>query len=214
MFNKDQIAAIVVDVQNAFMPTGSLPVADGDQIVPIINSILPLFGTIVFTKDWHPENHISFADNHPGAKPYVEVFACGVQQVLWPKHAVIGTLDAELHSDLNTKNADLVILKGQDPELDSLSAFQDDIGRTQTELAGFLADRRIKAVFVMGLALDVCVKYTALDSVKLLRIPTYVVTDASKPARPEKRDATLKELEELGVKLIDSHQLRAFVNVE
>jgi nicotinamidase/pyrazinamidase len=213
MFNKDEIAAIVVDVQNAFMPTGSLPVTDGDQIVPIINSILPFFGTTIFTKDWHPDNHVSFADNHPNAKPYVEVFACGVQQILWPKHAVMGTLDAEWHSDLNTKSADLVILKGQDTEVDSLSAFQDNIGRTHTELAPFLTERRIKAVFLMGLALDYCVKYTALDCVKLLRIPTYVVTDATKPAVPDKGDAVLKELESLGIKLITSHQLHAFVDV-
>jgi len=211
MLNKQDIAALVVDVQNAFMPTGTLPVADGDKIVPIINRILPLFGTLVFTKDWHPDNHVSFADNHAGAKPYVEVFACGIQQILWPKHAVAGTLDAEWHKDLDTRNADLVILKGQDEEVDSMSAFQDDIGRTQTELSAFLHERRVKAIFIMGLALDYCVKYTALDAVKLLRLPTYIVTDATKPAQPNRLDDTLVELNSLGVKLITSTELQNLV---
>lgn len=211
MLNKQDIAAIVVDVQNAFMPTGSLPVIDGDKIVPIINELLPLFGTVVFTKDWHPDNHISFADSHPGAKPYVSVFACGVQQILWPKHAVAGTREAELHEDLDTRKADLVILKGQDAEVDSMSAFQDDIGRTQTELRDFLAKRRLKAIFLMGLALDYCVKYTALDAVKLMRVPTYIVTDATKPAQPDKLEDTLAELTTHGVKLVTSTELRAMV---
>lgn len=211
MLNKQDIAAIVVDVQNAFMPTGSLPIMDGEKIVPIINSLLPLFGTVVFTKDWHPENHVSFADNHPDAKPYVEIFACGVQQILWPKHAVVGTLDAEFHEDLDTSKADLVILKGQDEEVDSLSAFQDDLGRNQTELCAFLNERKVKAVFLMGLATDYCVKYTALDAVKLLRIPTYIVTDTTKPAQPEKLDSTLAELQSLGVKLVASAELRALI---
>lgn len=213
MLYKQDIAALVVDVQNAFMPTGSLPVPDGDQIVPIINSLLPLFGTIVFSKDWHPESHVSFADNHANAKPYVETFACGVQQILWPRHAVMNTNDAELHPDLDTSRADLVVLKGLDEDIDSYSAFQDNLGRNQTDLGDFLLDHKIKAVVIMGLAADYCVKYTALDAVKLLRVPTYVVTDAIKPAQPDKLAETLQQLHNHGVTLVTSNELRKLVDI-
>ena len=168
----DQAALIIVDVQNDFCPGGSLAVDLGGTIIPVINSLAAMeFARIVATQDWHPEDHVSFASNHPGKNPFdtisIDSYDPPVNQVLWPDHCVAGTFGAELHRDLNTLHVDAVIRKGMQPGLDSYSAFFENDCETPTGLAGYLDSLRIRTVVLTGLAADVCVYYSALDALKL-----------------------------------------------
>ncbi|WP_104470563.1 bifunctional nicotinamidase/pyrazinamidase [Acinetobacter indicus] len=174
-----QTALIVVDVQNGFTPGGNLAVADADQIIPIINQLGQVFDNIVLTQDWHPQNHISFADNHPGKQPYEVVTLEYGEQVLWPAHCVQGTADAELHPALDLPQAQLIIRKGFHAQIDSYSAFMEADRKTTTGLAGYLKARGIDTVFITGIATDFCVTWTAIDACKL-GFNTFVIADASK----------------------------------
>ena len=174
-----QTALIVVDVQNGFTPGGNLAVADADQIIPIINQLGQVFDNIVLTQDWHPQNHSSFADNHPGKQPYEVVMLEYGEQVLWPAHCVQGTADAELHPALDLPQAQLIIRKGFHAQIDSYSAFMEADQKTTTGLAGYLKARGIDTVFITGIATDFCVAWTAIDACKL-GFNTFVIADASK----------------------------------
>lgn len=168
---------LIVDVQNGFTPGGHLAVAKADQIIPLINQLAQQFQHVVLTQDWHPDDHISFADNHHGKAAYETVELDYGKQVLWPKHCVQGTLDAELHPALNIQHAQLIIRKGCNPKIDSYSAFQEADRKTKTGLAGYLTERGIEHVFVVGIATDFCVAWSAIDSATL-GFKTYVVADA------------------------------------
>ena len=176
---QNNIALLVVDVQRGFTPGGNLAVANADQIIPNINQLGQHFKHIILTQDWHPDNHISFADNHPGKAAYDSIQLDYGTQVLWPKHCVQGTLDAELHPDLNLPQAQLIIRKGFHEQIDSYSAFMEADRKTMTGLAGYLRERGIDTVFVVGIATDFCVAWTAIDACKL-GFKTYVIADASK----------------------------------
>lgn len=176
---QNNIALLVVDVQRGFTPGGNLAVANADQIIPNINLLGQYFQNIILTQDWHPENHISFADNHPAKAAYDSIQLDYGTQVLWPKHCVQGTVDAELHPDLNLPQAQLIIRKGFDSRIDSYSAFMEADQKTTTGLAGYLRERGIDTVFVVGIATDFCVAWTAIDACKL-GFKTYVIADASK----------------------------------
>ncbi len=179
MFQSEHSALIVVDVQNGFTPGGNLAVADADQIIPRINEIAQYFDNIVLTQDWHPENHVSFACNHANAKPFDTLQLSYGKQVLWPAHCVQGTPDAELHPDLNIPQAQLIIRKGFHRHIDSYSAFMEADQKTTTGLAGYLKERGIDAVFVVGIATDFCVAWTAIDAAKL-GFKSFVISDATK----------------------------------
>ncbi len=155
---------IVVDVQNGFMPGGGLPVARGDEVVPIINALSQQFANVVLTQDWHPAGHTSFASSHTGKQPYEVMQMPYGPQVLWPDHCVQGTQDAALHSDLNIPHAQLIIRKGFHAGVDSYSAFQEADRKTSTGLAAYLKARGLSEVHVCGLATDFCVAWTALDA--------------------------------------------------
>ena len=157
-------ALIVIDVQNDFCPGGALAVAGGDEIIPRINALMGEFSTVVLTQDWHPADHLSFADNHPGAAPFSLTEMPYGPQVLWPRHCVIGSEGAAFHPDLDTDPAQMVIRKGFRPQIDSYSAFFENDRRTATGLDGYLKARGIAAVTLVGLALDYCVAYSALDA--------------------------------------------------
>ncbi|MFZ2650726.1 MAG: bifunctional nicotinamidase/pyrazinamidase [Burkholderiaceae bacterium] len=159
-------ALIVVDVQNCFVTGGTLPVKDGEQVVPVINAIAPAFANIVVTQDWHSAGHASFASSHAGKKPFETTRLRYGTQVLWPDHCVQGSADAALHKDLSLPGAQLVIRKGFRKDTDSYSAFTEADGKTTTGLAGYLKARGIDEVFVCGLATDFCVAWTALDARK------------------------------------------------
>ncbi|MDM1344305.1 bifunctional nicotinamidase/pyrazinamidase [Acinetobacter pseudolwoffii] len=176
---QNNIALLVVDVQRGFTPGGNLAVANADQIIPNINLLGQYFQNIILTQDWHPENHISFADNHPAKAAYDSIQLDYGTQVLWPKHCVQGTVDAELHPDLNLPQAQLIIRKGFDSRIDSYSAFMEADQKTTTGLAGYLRERGIDTVFVVGIATDFCVAWTAIDACKL-GFKTFVIADASK----------------------------------
>lgn len=158
-------ALIVIDVQNDFCPGGALAVANGNAVVPAINEMMGDFQTVIYTQDWHPENHLSFAENHPGATPFSTTVMPYGTQVLWPAHCIQGTRGAALHADLD-KSGDLVIRKGFRAEIDSYSAFFENDQTTRTGLAGYLRDRGITALTFAGLATDFCVAWSALDAVK------------------------------------------------
>lgn len=160
-------ALIVIDVQNDFCPKGALAVAGGDQVVAPINAMMADFEAVVLTQDWHPTDHTSFADNHPNTAPYDLIDMPYGPQVLWPRHCVIGGQGAAFHPDLNLRPADLILRKGFRSHIDSYSAFFENDKQTQTGLHGYLTERGMRDVTLVGLATDFCVAYSALDAARL-----------------------------------------------
>ena len=159
-------ALIVIDVQNDFCPGGALAVAEGGDIVPGVNALMDEFATVVLTQDWHPAGHSSFATSHWGRRPFEEVEMPYGPQVLWPEHCIQGSPGAAFHPELRT-DAHLILRKGFRREVDSYSAFFENDHRTPTGLAGYLRERGIDAVTLVGLATDFCVNYSALDGARL-----------------------------------------------
>ncbi|MDE2365070.1 MAG: bifunctional nicotinamidase/pyrazinamidase [Hyphomicrobiales bacterium] len=170
-------ALIVVDVQNCFLPGGSLAVKDGDKVIPVINRLAKSFDNVVCTQDWHTPGHVSFASAHPGKKPFETIKLPYGDQVLWPDHCVQGTDGAALSRDLDLPRAQLVIRKGYHPDVDSYSALLEADKKTKTGLASYLKERRIGTLFVTGLATDFCVAWTAIDARKA-GFNVYVIEDA------------------------------------
>ena len=157
-------ALVVVDVQYDFLPGGKLAVAGGDEIVAPINGLAERFANVVQTQDWHPQDHVSFASNHPGTKPFEVIALRYGPQVLWPDHCVIGTPGAEFSSGLHLPNCQMIVRKGFRPGVDSYSGFREADRTTQTGLAGYLRERGIRRLFMVGLATDFCVSWTAEDA--------------------------------------------------
>jgi len=159
-------ALIVVDVQNDFCDGGRLAVPDGSNIVPVVNEMMGRgFGTVVLTQDWHPPDHSSFASNHASKRqPFETVDMPYGPQVLWPDHCVQRSDGAAFHPELDTHPAAVVIRKGMNPAVDSYSAFRENDRETVTGLPGYLRDRGVERVFIAGLALDFCVRYSAVDA--------------------------------------------------
>src|SRR3989338_1987610 len=170
-------ALVIVDVQNDFMPGGALAVPRGDEVVPVINALAGHFDNAVFTKDWHPAGHISFASSHPGKKPFETITLPYGEQVLWPDHCVQGTEGAELHVVLSIPHARF-IQKGYHPYTDSYSAFKEADG-TSTGLGDSLRARGIKRLFFVGLATDYCVAWSAMDA-RRERFGVLVIEDAGR----------------------------------
>jgi nicotinamidase/pyrazinamidase len=170
---------IVVDVQYDFMPGGALAVPKGDEVVPVINALLPRFASVVLTQDWHPPGHASFASAHAGKKPFETTHLPYGEQVLWPDHCVQGTPGAAIHAGLQATKAQLVIRKGYHDGIDSYSGFLEADRKTATGLAGYLKERGIREVFVCGLATDFCVAWTALDA-RSAGFATTLIEDASR----------------------------------
>lgn len=164
---KPDEALIVIDVQNDFCPGGALAVAGGDEIIARINAMMDEFQTVVLTQDWHPADHSSFAANHPGADPFGLTDMPYGPQVLWPTHCVQGTPGAAFHAALRTDPAQMVIRKGFRAGIDSYSAFFENDKTTATGLHGYLTERGIRTVTLVGLATDYCVAYSALDAARL-----------------------------------------------
>ena len=180
-------ALLVIDVQNDFCPGGQLAVDEGDQIVPLVNDLMSGFDHIVLTQDWHPADHASLASNHDGAKPFSVIDVSYGPQVLWPDHCIQGTEGAAFHPDLDTTQAQMVIRKGTNRHVDSYSAFFENDKTTSTGLHGYLQDLGITSVHLVGLALDFCVAYSALDAAKL----GYEVTVVEKATRGIDLDGSL-----------------------
>ena len=155
---------VVVDMQYDFLPGGSLAVAGGDEIVPLINQLARRFRNVVLTQDWHPADHVSFASQHEGKQPFEMIELPYGPQVLWPDHCVWGSHGAQITSDLNIPHAQLIIRKGYNREIDSYSGFQEADRETVTGLAGYLNERDVDRLYVVGLATDFCVGWTAIDA--------------------------------------------------
>ncbi|MBI4364358.1 MAG: bifunctional nicotinamidase/pyrazinamidase [Candidatus Latescibacteria bacterium] len=202
-------ALLVVDVQNGFISEErELPVPGGADVLPVINALLKRFPVRIATQDWHPRNHGSFASRHPGKKPFDLGTLGGLPQTLWPDHCVQGTRGAELHPGLDQTLLQAVFRKGYDPEVDSYSGFSDNAGRNPTGLDGALRSRGVKRLYVAGLALDYCVRWSALDARRLLPdVEVFVVLDATRPVDPRTGAEAKRELERAHVRLIQSRDV-------
>lgn len=157
---------LLIDIQNDFLPGGALAVPGGDEIVPIVNRLMPDYDLIVATQDWHPPEHKSFAANHPGHQLYGRIDLDGLPQTLWPVHCVQQTGGALFAPGLETRHIARVFPKGTDAGIDSYSGFHDNGHRRSTGLADWLRARNVTAVDVAGLATDYCVKFTVLDALR------------------------------------------------
>jgi nicotinamidase/pyrazinamidase len=194
-------ALIVIDVQNDFCPGGALAVDGGDQIIPAINEMMPQFDAVILTQDWHPSGHSSFASSHAGKDPFALVDMPYGPQVLWPDHCVQGSEGAQFHSALATDPADMVIRKGYNPAIDSYSAFFENDHKTPTGLHGYCQTRGITRLTMVGLALDFCVNYSAVDAAGLGYDVT-VLQDACRAIDLEgSLAAALSGMKEAGVSL-------------
>ena len=203
----ERSALIVVDVQNGFCTGGHLAVPDGEAVVPVINAIAPAFANVIITQDWHPAGHASFASSHSGKQPFELTELAYGTQVLWPEHCVQGTHDAALHAGLRLPQAQLIVRKGFHAQVDSYSAFQEADRTTPTGLDGYLKQRGIARLFVVGLATDFCVAWTALDA-RRLGYDTWVVEDATRAIDLNgSLDAAWREMTAQGVVRIQSADL-------
>jgi nicotinamidase/pyrazinamidase len=198
---------VIVDVQNDFMPGGQLEVSGGNIIVPVINRLQKPFDLIVATQDWHPQNHKSFASNHPDKKPFEKIILNGLDQILWPDHCVQGSSGADFHPLLETNKIAAVFRKGMDPETDSYSGFYDNGHRISTGMSGYLKDKGINDIYFCGLAADICVYYTIKDAIKEGFSAT-LIEDASRPLNRDDFITIKKELRNLGVRIINSNEIQ------
>lgn len=198
-------ALVLVDIQYDFLPGGALAVPDGDAIIPIVNQLQHRFDLVVATQDWHPEDHASFAANHPGRRVGELIVLDGLEQRLWPVHCVQNTYGAELAAELNASQISRVFRKGVDPCIDSYSGFFDNGHRRATGLGDYLHEHGTAQVYIVGLASDYCVKFTALDAQRL-GFATYVIEDACRGVNLAPNDVALalNELRQAGVHVIRS----------
>lgn len=196
---------LIVDVQNDFMPGGALAVPEADQIVPIINKLIPHFDLILATQDWHPQDHVSFATNHPGKKAGDRIEVQGITQILWPAHCVRNTRGAELVPGLQKEKIASLFYKGTDKLIDSYSAFFDNAHRRSTGLYDYLASRSIDEIYVAGVATDYCVLYSVLDALEL-GLQVHVITDACRGINlyPGDVEAAFAKMVARGAKIVSS----------
>ncbi|PPR78608.1 MAG: hypothetical protein CFH01_00898 [Alphaproteobacteria bacterium MarineAlpha2_Bin1] len=196
-------ALIIIDVQNDFCIGGTLEVPDADLIIDKANRVINKFDEVILTQDWHPYDHISFASQHKDKQPF-DIIELGYgKQTLWPEHCIQGTSGADFHSDLNTQSAKLIIRKGYNRNIDSYSAFFENDKNTSTGLKGYINEKKIEKVYFIGLALDVCVKDSAMDSITL-GIQTFVLEDLCKGLSKQTTDDALNIMNKSKIDIIDS----------
>ena len=196
-------ALILVDIQNDFLPGGALAVPCGNEVIPLANQVQAKFSLVVATQDWHPPNHASFAANHPGRRIGEQIEIDGLPQILWPVHCVQNTRGAEFAADLQRDRIVRVFQKGTDPRIDSYSGFFDNDHRQATGLGDFLQAQRVTDVYVLGLATDYCVKFTALDAVQL-GFRTFLIEDACRGVHLQPTDVSqaIQEMQTAGVAIV------------
>lgn len=199
---------LIVDIQNDFCPGGSLQVKDGDQIVPIINKVRTVFPLVIFTQDWHPSNHQSFAVNHPDKKPGDIIDLDGISQILWPVHCVQESVGAQFHPDLVVHEEDFIFQKGTDWKIDSYSTFYDNAHRKSTGLTDFLKEQNCSEVYICGLATDYCVKFSVFDAIDE-GFKTNVILDACRGVNlnPGDVERSVEEMKAKGAKIMESREL-------
>jgi nicotinamidase/pyrazinamidase len=201
-------ALILVDLQNDFLPGGALAVPHGDEVIPLANKLQRRFDLVLATQDWHPPGHGSFAANHAGKKPGDRIVLDGIEQILWPVHCVQNTHGAEFATSFDTSRIAHVFHKGTERNIDSYSTFFDNAHRRHTGLAHYLEKRGITDIYLMGLALDYCVKYSALDA-RHLGLNTHVILDGCRGIELELGDIgrALDEMKCVGAVLLKSNEL-------
>ena len=203
-------ALLLIDIQNGFCPGGNLPVTDGDAVVPIANRLIEKGGydLVVASQDWHPANHGSFASQHPGKKPFDMGELSGQPQVMWPDHCVQGTPDAEFHPSLDMRRVDHVQRKGENPAVDSYSAFRDNDKTALTGLSDWLKSKNVTELDLMGLATDYCVRFSALDAVEMLPgVKVRLIADGCRGIDPKGVEEALAAMAKDGVEIIDSSRI-------
>lgn len=196
-------ALILVDLQNDFMPGGALAVAEGFEIIPIVNELLQKkYDLVIASKDWHPENHESFATSQ-GKKPGERIILEGLEQVLWPSHCVQESRGSEFAPGWDNSKVEKIVYKGTDKKIDSYSVFFDNAHRKSTKLDEFLKEGHIKTLYIAGLATDYCVKYSVLDALHL-GYTVYVIKDACRAINlsPDDERNAFMEMERAGAHLI------------
>ncbi len=200
-------ALILVDIQNDFVPGGALAVAEGDRVAAVANRLMPHFDLVVATQDWHPADHKSFASQHAGKQIGEMVELDGLQQILWPEHCVGDTRGADFVEELNVEAVDHVAKKGTERAIDSYSGFFDNGRRQSTGLGDFLKERGVDRVFILGLATDYCVKFTALDAVEL-GFETHLIEDGCRGVgiNPGDVERAIEEMRDAGVRVLHSEQ--------
>ncbi|MDR0274330.1 MAG: bifunctional nicotinamidase/pyrazinamidase [Burkholderiaceae bacterium] len=199
---------LAIDLQNDFMPGGALAVAGGDEVVPLVNRLAQAFGHVVLTQDWHPAGHVSFAANHPGCQPFETIALPYGEQTLWPVHCVQGSRGAALHEGLHAAaaRARAIVRKGQNPALDSYSAFLEADRKTPTGLAGYLRELGVRRMFCCGLATDYCVAWSALDA-RAAGFEAALIEDASRAINLNgSLDAAWRQLRAAGVARISAQE--------
>lgn len=208
-------ALILVDIQNDFVPGGALAVPQGDQIVAVVNQLQPRFPLVVATQDWHPASHGSFAPNHPGRQLGEMIELGGLAQILWPTHCVQGTPGAEFVAALDRTAWDRVFVKGTDPNIDSYSGFFDNGHRQATGLGEYLRERGVTDVYIVGLATDYCVKFTALDALQL-GFRTHLIEDACRGVnlQPGDVERAITEMRTAGAEIVTSAEIVARLEVQ
>lgn len=200
--SNENTALLMIDIQNDFCLGGALAVADGDEVVGVVNAMQEDYPVRILTQDWHPQNHMSFAANHDGADPFTMTKMSYGDQVLWPTHCVQASEGAEFHKDLVTDSADLIIRKGYNPQIDSYSAFFENDKKTPTGLAGYLNERGIKNLVLTGLATDFCVYYSAMDALKCGFDATLVLAACRAIDMDGSLDAAMEAMNEAGIKIV------------
>ncbi|KAG2383258.1 hypothetical protein C9374_004595 [Naegleria lovaniensis] len=201
-------ALIIVDVQNDFCEGGSLSVKHADEVVPVFNRLRDQvhWDLIVLTQDFHPQKHISFASTHNMEAFSSKILDDGITQTMWPDHCVQGTNGAQFHPDLIVSNSDEIVQKGCNSLIDSYSGFFDNAKKNKTSLDDILKKNNITQTYIGGIALDVCVKFTALDSIQL-GYETFLIQDASRGLSSESVEKALDELRNNHVKIVNSQDI-------
>ncbi len=199
---------ILVDLQNDFVPGGALAVPRGDEVVPLANRLAERFDLVVATQDWHPANHGSFATEHQGREPGDTIELGGLEQILWPVHCVQETPGAAFVEALDMSSVKKVFRKGTEQDIDSYSGFFDNGHRRATGLGGYLEEQSVTEVYLLGLATDYCVKFTALDA-RSLGFETHLIEDACRGVdlTPGDVDRAVEEMRATGVHVLNSREL-------
>jgi nicotinamidase/pyrazinamidase len=197
---------VLVDIQNDFLPGGALPVPEGDLIIPVVNRLQPYFDLVVATQDWHPPGHKSFAGSHAGKKPFEIIDLHGLQQKLWPDHCVQGTAGADFPRQLAMNKAEVIFRKGTNPEIDSYSAFYDNGHRKSTGLADYLRGKNAEQVYLTGLAGDICVYFTGMDSLDE-GFETVIMEDATRSLSRDNFQKNMQAFTAKGGKVVQSDSI-------
>ena len=198
-------ALALVDIQNDFLPGGALAVPRGDEVIAVANRVQPRFDLVVATQDWHPAGHGSFASRYPGRRPGDLGELGGLPQVLWPDHCVQGSRGAAFAAALEMNRVEAIFRKGTDPGIDSYSGFFDNGHRKSTGLGDYLRGRGADEVYLLGLATDYCVRFSALDA-RQLGFRTFVVEDGCRGVelRPGDVARAIEEMRAAGVQVVRS----------